>query len=60
MLLHTDCLVRENWGLRMPNRRGGAEKKGSQKEEMALERSSLRKLVVKIFVLLWLEERSWK
>ena len=44
----------------MPNRRGGAEKKGSQKEEMALERSGLRKVVVKIFVLLWLEERSWK
>lgn len=59
VLLH-NCLVRENWGLRMPNRKAGAEKKVSQKEELALERSGLRKVVVKILVLRWLEGRTWK
>lgn len=49
----------KNWMLRIENRGPGATNM-VHKKRMALEKSSIRKDMVKSLVLLWLEGKTWK
>lgn len=49
----------KNWMLRIESRGPGATNM-VHKKRMALEKSSIRKDMVKSLVLLWLEGKTWK